>query len=127
MLPHRSCATARNPANSSLQQVTLLSLLHIAASDAGRTITAGSEDLAVLLNIQDLRAAWADGCTAVDSGRTRPGDGTEVSERNHAVVALKVLDDPLGVLLAEARLAAEGVGDGLARADVGDGRRAGCL
>ena len=84
-----------------------------------------SEDLVVLLDVNERRAGRADG-RAADGARRRAGegDGAEVGEGNEGAALLEVLDDPLRVVLAERGLAGEGVRDGLPGRLVGDRRRA---
>lgn len=57
--------------------------------------------------------------------RVGESNGAEVSERNQGRTLLKVLNDPLRILLAQVSRGSESLGDGLASADVCDGRGAG--
>lgn len=103
--------------------------LRIATSDAGGARRAARrQDVAVLSDIEDRGTADADGTAARRRRGTREGDTVEVGEGHKPAAGREVLDNPLGVGLAEAgALAAEGVRDGLPRGLVLDDRRAACL
>lgn len=97
-----------------------MSDLDVAAGDgAGARGAAGGEDGAALLDVEDAGAGDADGGAALDGGGGGEGDGVEVGEGDERAARLVVLDDPLGVVLAQlVLLVAEGVGDALARGQV---------
>jgi hypothetical protein len=103
--------------------------LNVAAGDgAGARGAAGGEDGAALLDVEDAGAGDADGGAGLDGGGAGEGDGVEVGEGDEGAAGLVVLDDPLGVVLAElVALVAERVRDALARRQVLERRRAGGL
>ena len=87
-------------------------------------------DLVVLLNVDDGGASNALGGAVGDVRSTGEGDGTEVGESDETAARFEVLHNPFGVLVAQVAvfaLVGERVGDGLARAVIHDGRRAGGL
>ena len=102
--------------------------LDVRDGDAGARGADAGQDLVVLLDIQDLGTAGADFAAGSGGLGIGEGDGAEVSKGNEGVAFLEVFNDPFGVGLAEGvALAGEGVGHGLAGADVLDGGRPGGL
>lgn len=97
-----------------------IDLTDVLASDlSGAGGGAAGEDLEALADVDDGRAR--DGGRAVGEG-----DAVEVDEVDEGAAGAEVLDDPLGVVLAElVGLGGEGVGDGLARSGVLEGDRTG--
>lgn len=91
--------------------------LLISASDLGGRGGAAGQDLVVLLNVDNGGIGGGSGNAINDSGRVGEGDGTEVGKGDQlagGVALLKVLHDPLGVILAERAIghAGEGLLDG---------------
>lgn len=87
--------------------------LLISASDLGGGGRAAGEDLVVLLDIDNGRVGGGSGNAINDSGRVGEGDGTKVGKWDQlagGVAFLKVLDDPLGVILAERAIGHAGEG-----------------
>lgn len=100
----------------------------VAGDGAAARGAAVGEDGAALLDVEDAGAGDADGGAALDGRGAGEGDGVEVGEGHERAARLVVLDDPLGVVLAElARLAAERVRDALARRQVLERGHAGAL
>ena len=112
------------PRSSKVKQFrsnTAVYLPRVGAGDRGRGGRAGGEDLVALLDVDDSSAGRANRAGRRGRGRAGEGDSAEVSEGNEAAVGLEVLNDPLGIVLAERGLAGEGVGDGRALRVVLDG------
>ena len=110
---------------------SVLTILRLDVGD-GNGAAAGrnrGQDLAALLDVNDRGARRGDG-GARDSASGGAGecDGTKVGEGYEGARAttarLEVLDDPLGVVLAETCGGGEGGGDGLALGVVHDRERA---
>lgn len=78
--------------------------------------------MAVLLDIDDVGTTGADVPVGVS---TSESNRSEVGERNEARAFFKVLDDPLGVLLAESRGRRDGLRHRLTFRVVGDDGLAG--
>lgn len=78
--------------------------LLISASHLGGGSGAVGQDFVVLLDVDDRGISGGSSNAIDDSGRVGEGDGTEVGKGNQlagGVTLLKVLHDPLGVILAE--------------------------
>jgi len=76
-----------------------------------------------LLDIQDLCSRNTNRSSALHGRRTSESHRSEVRKGNLGSARIEVLDDPLGIVLAERAqtgLVTEGVGDGLAGRVVGD-------
>jgi hypothetical protein len=100
--------------------------LNVCASDSRSTRGAGSEDFAALLDVQNFSTANTDGAAAGGDGSPGEFNGAEVGKGHQRTARLKVLNDPLGVGLAQGiGLARESVRYSLAGRDVLDGGRAG--
>ncbi|KAI3338316.1 hypothetical protein F4824DRAFT_93166 [Ustulina deusta] len=100
----------------------------VAGDGVGARGAAVGQDGAALLDVDDGGAGDADGGAALDGRGAGEGDAVEVGEGHERAARLVVLDDPLGVVLAQlAALAAEGVRDRLARRQVLEGGDAGGL
>lgn len=95
-----------------------------AAAGGGR-----GQDPPVLLDVDEGRASGGHRAARGARRRARELHGAEVGEGHERVALLKVLDDPLGVLLAELRARGERLAHGLAARHVldhsGAGRRRG--
>ena len=95
-----------------------LARLLVRAGKGGAAVgRAGRDDGVVLLNVEDAGAANGDGLAGA-RGRDGVGelDLAKVDEGDERLAVLEVLDDPLGVRLAQrGRLAGEGLRDRLAR------------
>ena len=98
--------------------------LNIGDGDGAARGGDGGQHGAALLDVDEGGARGADGAARGARGRAGELDGAEVGEGHEGAALLEVLDDPLGVVLAERGLAGERVRDGLARAHVRDLRRA---
>lgn len=92
----------------------------VIAGDAAATRGAAiGEDGAALLDVDDGGAGDADGGAALDGRGAGEGDRVEVGKSHERPARLVVLDDPLGVVLAQlVALVAEAVRHGLARGQV---------
>lgn len=106
--------------------------LLISASNLGGGGGAAGQDLVVLLNVDDSGIGGGSGNATNDSGRVGEGDGTEVGKGDQlagGIALLKVLDDPLGVILAERAIghAGEGLLHGGTGSQVLNGRSAASL
>jgi len=103
----------------------ILHHLNVCAADPRRTGGgAASQDLAVLLDIDDGGAGDTDRAGSVSSGGTGEGDGAEVGESDLGAALVEVLNDPLSIGLAkgaQGSLVGEGVLDGLAGGHVLNG------
>lgn len=97
-------------------------LPNVLNSHAVAGIRGRSQDHAVLLNIHDLSSRRTNSLPVLDSLSIGEGDSSKVGERNESAVLLKVLDDPLGVGLAQSACSAtrEGVRHRLAGSEVVD-------
>lgn len=106
-----------------------LSSLGVDDNNGGLADRSGGQNLAVLEDVDEGAAAGADVARAAVRVGVGEADGAEVGKGHQAaVVLLEVLDDPLGVDLAQGLgLRGEGVGDLGALGPVYDGSNAGCL
>lgn len=97
---------------------------HSAVSDGD-----GGEDGAAALNVNDGGILGANGLAARGGRGAGEGNSAEVGEGNKGVILLEVLDDPLGIVLAQITIntTGEGVGNGLASGDVVNGSSTGGL
>lgn len=98
-------------------------LTNVLDSDAVAGIRGLGQNDAVLLDIHDLGTRGANGSAVLDGLSVGESDSAKVGERNKSAILLEVLDDPLGVGLAQGArsTAREGVGHRLASRDVVDG------
>lgn len=92
--------------------------------DLGRGDRRGGEHITVLLDVDECRARRALGAGAGGCHGVGERDGAKVGERDKPPILLIVLDDPLGVLLAEGVGGGEALCHGLASRDVLDDGRA---
>ena len=87
--------------------MTSQSDLDVFAGDTGRAGgRAVSQGLAVLLDVDDSGATDTNAAAAALSRGTGEADSAEVSKLDHGAALLEVLNDPLGVGLAEISLGA---------------------
>ena len=98
--------------------------LDVGDSDARARRRHTRQSLAVLLDVEDVRARGANGAARGPGGCTGEGDRAEVSKGHERVALLEVLDDPLRVLLAERAGRGDRLRHALAVAVVRDDRRA---
>jgi hypothetical protein len=98
-------------------------LLDIGNLDRAARIRDGGQNLAVLLDIHKGGTRRTNVTISVSTGE---GDGAKVSKRHQRTARLKVLNDPLGVVLAQIAIhtTIEGVCDRLAGVMVSDSRSA---
>lgn len=107
---------------TSVQRPSFLNLffLHVSAGNLAGGGRAVSKDLIALLNVDDGGIARVDDTAGLGGGDVGEGNGAEVSkghERAGGAALLKVLHDPLGVVLAEG--AVRDVGEGLGHGGAG--------
>lgn len=87
--------------------------LTVGARDGGAAGSAGRLDLKGSTHVDDGGAGGVDGSTVLGGRGTSELERAVVGEADQGVTLLKVLDDPLGVVLAQrVDLSGEGVGHG---------------
>jgi hypothetical protein len=119
---HRSTSSTHLQLHATAARIYCLDITDSDGRARGRDTR---ECLAVLLDVDDVRAAGAGRARGSLRGRAGEGDGAKVGEGHERGALLEVLDDPLSVLLAERRRGRDLLRDGLALRVVGDHGRAG--
>ena len=107
--------------NEANLETLLTQHLNILDHSTSRTSSNRGVNNAALLNVDDTPAGRANsgsrGQSRVGIGK---GDSSKVGKRHQRAALLEILYDPLGVLLAQGRARADGLGDGLPSGDVLD-------